>query len=54
LRRYTRTPAPATFIETLKRQFREMVNALTRQHPAPQPTQRRSRERKAHAAPGTR
>src|ERR1035438_7551924 len=44
-----RTPRPA-FIETLKRQFREMVNALTRHHPAPEPTQRRRMEDTGRAA----
>jgi hypothetical protein len=31
------------FAETLRRQFREVVNALTRRNPEPHPTQRRRR-----------
>jgi hypothetical protein len=37
-----RKPRPA-FTETLKRQFRELVKAITRKAPAPQPVQRRRR-----------
>lgn len=37
-----RKPRPA-FTETLKRQFREMVKAITRKPPAPEPTQPRRR-----------
>src|SRR5664279_1180109 len=45
-----RKPRPA-FTETLKRQFREMVKAITNKTPAPEPTQpRRRREDTGRAA----
>jgi hypothetical protein len=37
-----RKPRP-TFAETLKRQFRELMKAITNKPPAPQPVQRRRR-----------
>jgi hypothetical protein len=37
-----RNPGP-TFTETLKRQFRAVMNAITNKLPAPQPVQRRRR-----------
>jgi len=39
-----------SFAETLRRQFREVVNALTRRAHAPQPIQRRKREEEMRGA----